>query len=95
MMARFTIALFLCHPDPTRQFVVKVDASDTGMGAVLSQRSTKGGKLHQCAFFSRGIFSSERNYDMGNRKLLALVLALQVWRHWLEGGEGPFVAWTD
>ena len=32
---------------------------------------------------------------MGNRELLAVVLALQEWRHWLEGAEHPFLVWTD
>lgn len=32
---------------------------------------------------------------MGNRELLAVVLALQEWRHWLEGGTQPFIVWTD
>lgn len=32
---------------------------------------------------------------MGNWELLAVVLALQEWRHWLEGSEQPFVVWTD
>lgn len=43
----FTVAPVLCHPDPSRQFVV-VDASDSGAGAVLSQRSAVDGKLHPC-----------------------------------------------
>lgn len=37
----------------------------------------------------------ERNYDVGNRELLALVLALQEWRHWLEGSAEPSVVWTE
>ncbi|KAI3362832.1 hypothetical protein L3Q82_001874 [Scortum barcoo] len=28
-------------------------------------------------------------------QLLAVVLALQEWRHWLEGAEQPFLVWTD
>lgn len=32
---------------------------------------------------------------MGNRELLALKLALEEWRHWLEGAGQPFQAWTD
>ena len=37
----------------------------------------------------------ERNYDVGNRKLLAVKMALEEWRHWLEGAERPFIVWTD
>jgi len=32
---------------------------------------------------------------VGNRDLLAVKLALEEWRHWLEGAENPFVVWTD
>ncbi|KAI3360355.1 hypothetical protein L3Q82_014659, partial [Scortum barcoo] len=41
------------------------------------------------------------NYDVGNRELYsdynraAVKLALEEWRHWLEGSTQPFVVWTD
>lgn len=92
---RFTNAPILVHPDPERQFVVEVDASDSGVGAVLSQRNPKDNKLHPCAFYSRRLSPAERNYDVGNRELLAVVRALQEWRHWLEGTDQPFIVWTD
>ena len=57
------------HPDPDLQYVVEVDASDDGVGAVLSQRSPVDQKLHPCAFFSRRLAPTERNYDVGNREL--------------------------
>ncbi|KAK7916542.1 hypothetical protein WMY93_012303 [Mugilogobius chulae] len=86
----------LCiYCDPSRQFIVEVDASDSGVGAVLSQRCPKDQKVHPCAFFSRRLTPAETNYDIGNRELLAVVLALQEWRHWLEGAEHPFIVWTD
>ncbi len=91
----FTKAPVLIHPDPKQQFVVKVDASDSRVGAVLSQCLPADNKLHPCAFFSRGLSPAERNYDVGNRELLAVVLALQQWRHWLEGAAHPFIIWTD
>lgn len=59
------------------------------------QLSAKDGKLHPYAFFSRCLSPAERNYDVGNRELLALVLALQEWRHWLEGAAEPFLIWAE
>ncbi|KAI2653179.1 Transposon Tf2-6 polyprotein [Labeo rohita] len=37
----------------------------------------------------------QRNYDIGDRELLAVRLALGEWRHWLEGAAFPFLVWTD
>ncbi|XP_023806908.1 uncharacterized protein LOC105356774 isoform X2 [Oryzias latipes] len=91
---RFTSAPVLITPDPGRQFIVEVDASDTGIGAILSQRS-QDNKVHPCAFFSRRLSSAEKNYDVGDRELLAIKDALEEWRHWLEGSETPFVVFTD
>ena len=95
LKSRFTNAPILSQPDTSRQFVVEVDASDVGVGAILSQRSSTDGKLHPCAFYSCRLSPAERNYDVGNRELLAVKLALEEWRHWLEGAEQPFVVWTD
>ncbi|KAG1964568.1 retrotransposable element [Pimephales promelas] len=95
LKSRFVSAPILVTPDPTRQFVVEVDASEVGVGAVLSQRASSDDKLHPCAFFSHRLSPAERNYDIGNRELLAVKLALEEWRHWLEGSGVPFIVWTD
>ncbi|KAK3524810.1 hypothetical protein QTP86_007606 [Hemibagrus guttatus] len=92
---RFTTAPILRHPDPELPFVVEVDASCSGIGAVLSQRHGEPGKLHPCAFHSRKLTAAERNYDVGNRELLAIKAALEEWRHWLEGARHPFQVLTD
>ncbi|KAL0165682.1 hypothetical protein M9458_037526, partial [Cirrhinus mrigala] len=92
---RFTSAPILVTPDPSRQFVVEVDASEVGVRAVLSQVSPLDNKLHPCAFFSHRLSPAERNYDIGDRELLAVRLALGEWRHWLEGAALPFLVWTD
>lgn len=91
---RFTSAPVLLVPDPSLQFVVEVDASDVGVGAVLSQRSERDGRLHPCAFLSWRLSAVECNYDIANRELLARKVA-EEWRHWLEGAEQPFLIWID
>ncbi|KAK3515288.1 hypothetical protein QTP70_013484 [Hemibagrus guttatus] len=91
----FTTAPLLVHPDPELPFIVEVDASTTGVGAVLSQQQGNPRKLHPCAFFSRKLNPAEVNYDIGNRELLAVKLALEEWRHWLKGAKHPFTVLTD
>ncbi|KAL0156998.1 hypothetical protein M9458_048244, partial [Cirrhinus mrigala] len=85
---------FLTHPNPDKPFVVEVDASDVGVGAVLSQRGPDG-KLHPCSFFSRKFNPTQQHYGVGDRELLAIKWALEEWRHWLQGGSDPFTVWTD
>ncbi len=85
----------LHHPDPELPFVVEVDASSTGLGAVLSQRQGSPPKLYPCAYYSKKLSSAERNYDVGDRELLAMKAAFEEWRHWLEGSTHPFLVLTD
>ncbi|KAK6323383.1 hypothetical protein J4Q44_G00057220 [Coregonus suidteri] len=91
----FTSAPVLAHPDPSLPFQVEVDVSEAGIGAVLSQRSGTPPKLRPCAFYSKKLSPAERNYDVGDRELLAVVQALKVWWHWLEGAQHPFLILTD
>ncbi|KAK3543192.1 hypothetical protein QTP70_012302 [Hemibagrus guttatus] len=91
----FTTAPLLVHPDPELPFIVEVDTSTTGVGAVLSQQQESPRTLRPCAFFSQKLSPAEVNYDIGNRELLAIKLVLEEWRHWLEGAKHPFVVVTD
>lgn len=67
-----------------------MDASETGVGAILSQRFGVKPKLHPIAFMLKKL-----NYDVGNRELLAVKLALEKWHHWLEGERHPLMIYTD
>ncbi|KAK1806750.1 hypothetical protein P4O66_005250, partial [Electrophorus voltai] len=59
----FTTAPLLQHPNPSSRFIVEVDASNMGMGAVLSQRQGNNPKLKH--FFLKKLSPVERNYSTG------------------------------
>lgn len=82
----------LIHPDLSVAFVVEVEASNEGVGAVLSQHSS--GCLRPCAFFSCWLPPAEQNYDVGDQELLAIKLALEEWSYWLEEASHLFLVWT-
>ena len=65
----------LAHPDLTKQFELKVDASGYAVGAVLMQRQ-EDGKRHPVGFYSVTLNPAERNYDIYDLELLAIVKAL-------------------
>lgn len=88
-----TAPILLPHPDPTLPFVVEVDT--TGLGAVLSQYRGEPPRLHPCTYYSLTLTPVEQNYKIGNRELRAIKLALEEWRHWLEGAGHPFIVVTD
>lgn len=56
----FTIIPVLIHLDPSQQFVVEVDASDSGVGAVLSQQRGPKNHLHSFLLFSHNICHRRR-----------------------------------
>lgn len=68
----------LTLPDSSSKFVVEVDASDLGVGAVLSQRSVEDGKPPLCIFLPAKLSSAERHNNMGDRELLAIKVAFKV-----------------
>ena len=80
----FTTAPILSIADPYRPFILECDCSDFALGAILSQHDKKG-ILHPVAFLSRSLNKAERNYEIFDKELLAIVVAFREWRHYLEG----------
>lgn len=91
----FSSAPLLTHPDPNLPFIVEMDVSTTGVEVVLSEQQGTPPRLHPCAYFSCKFNPAEKNYDNGNRELLAIKLALEEWRHWLERARHQFIVLTN
>lgn len=60
-------ALTLAHSDPQLPFIMEVNASIVGVGAVLSQCHREPPFLHPCTFYSKKLSPAEQNYNIGNR----------------------------
>ena len=80
--------------DTTKPFFVMTDASLTASGGILMQKDFNG-DLHPCAYHSATFSPTERNYDIYDRELLAVIQALKEWRHYLTGTEHPVTVITD
>lgn len=63
----FSTAPFLIQLDTSKQFIVKVDPFDSGIGSVLSQYEGPSKHLHPCAlyFFCCHMSPTEWNYNVG------------------------------
>jgi len=52
-------------------------------------------KLHPLAYYSATLSSAERNYDIYERELLAMMKSLAHWWHYLGWTKFPFIILTD
>ena len=52
-------------------------SSDFTIGAVLSQQSMTDRKWHPVAFYSKSLFSMERNYKIHDKEMLAIIRVLE------------------
>ena len=84
MKQKLTSVPILALPDWSKPFIIDTDASDTGIGAVLSQLQDDG---RECviAYASRLLTKQERNYCVTRKELLAVVTFLQHFRQYLIG----------
>ena len=73
----------LVYPSTDGTFILDTDASDTGIGAVLSQ--VQGGEERVIAYFSQSLAKAERRYCVTRKELLALVMAVKHFHHYLYG----------
>jgi len=86
------IAPILVFPYCTKEFHVHVDASSIALSALLAQEG-EGYIDHPMDFSSRNLSTIEKNYTTTKMEGIAMVYALQKYRHYLLGGH--FRMYTD
>src|ERR1700677_4989616 len=79
-----TSAPVLILPDNDLPFRIEVDGSGFATGAVLSQQSHEDNKWHPVALHSKAFSSVERNYEIHDIEMLAIICGLEEWHHFLE-----------
>jgi len=90
---RFTTAPILSHFDPGRKTVVETDASHLMLSWVLSQYQGK--RLHPVAFHSRKLNTAERNYEIHDKELIAIMETFREWKPYLTAEKEPVTVYTD
>jgi len=82
----------LAYPDPNLPFILDTDASNTGIGGVISQIK-EDGKEHIVACASRCLSKPEKNYCVTRRELLAAVAFVKHFKYYL--ADKKFTLRTD
>lgn len=87
-----TTAPVLHSPDFSQPFYIHCDASHTGIGSVLVQKTAEGEEF-PIAFMSKKLNQAQRNYSVTEQECLAAMLSIKKFRAYVEGHE--FTVITD
>jgi len=90
-----TTALVLISPQDSEPFHIKANSSDFASRAILSQQLPREEKWHLVAFYSKSLSPVKWNYEIHNKEMLAIICALEEWRHFLKGAQYLVEIWTD
>src|ERR1700687_4103243 len=90
----FTTAPVLALPDHSKPFCLITDASDFATGAILEQPDALN-RWHPVAYHSKSLQPAECNYEIHDKELLAIIRALEIFRHYLEGRDDLLEVWSD
>ena len=88
------IELVLVLLDPSKPFEVEANSLDYTIGGQLGQ-CDENGKLYPIVFFSKKLSSTQLNYPIYNKELLAIVEAFKEQRLYLSGIVKPIKVYTD
>lgn len=90
----FAESPFLLHFDFHRRRVIQVDSSGYAFSGILLQYSDAG-KLKPVAYYSKKLSPAEKNWQVHDQELGAIIACFQEWRAWLLGSEEPVAVLSD
>jgi len=90
----FTSRPLLVAPDIDKEFRVGADTSNFVTGGVLLIKC-EDNKWRLVAYISKSLNETERNYEIHDKEMLAVMRCLEAWRHFLKGSQSKFKVWTD
>ena len=91
---KLTSSPVLMMPDQTWPFQIECDTSKYASGAILTQQDNNGDR-HPVVFLSKTFNETEWNYEIYDRELLAIIQALEEWRHYIQGSGHTTVIYSD
>ena len=80
-------APILAMPNYSLPFILVIDASGHGIGAVLTQQG------RPIAYLSKGLSERHRALSTYEKKFLAILMAVLKWKHYIS--PRPFIIKTD
>ncbi len=83
----------LHSPNWTHQFFMDTDVSDFALGVVISQEFTDG--WHPIAFHSHTLLPAEKNYDVHDKEMVAIIYGFKCGRPYFLGANHPIMVCTD
>jgi hypothetical protein len=93
LITAFTSAPVLAPLDHSQPFCLITDASDFASGATLEQPDALN-HWHPVTFHSKSLQPAEKNYKIHDKELLAIICALDIFCHYLEGWEDTLEIWS-
>ena len=73
---------------------MEVNTSDYATGGVLFMEC-EDGRWRLVVYLLKSLNEMERNYEIHDKEMLAVIRGLESWRHLLEGAKFKFKVWMD
>jgi len=94
LQSALILALVLILPDYDKPFTLITNASDYATGSILEQEDAFG-HSYPVAYFSKSLQPTERNYEIHDKELLAIIHSLKHFHHYLQGNKHHTKIFSD